>query len=120
MNKNNIPTVTRAQMMEVDRLMTEEYGITLLQMMENAGRDLAQLARDMVGADMQNKRIAVLCGGGNNGGGGMAAARHLANWGGRSAGLASCPAQYTERSRRSSTAYPAYDGCANIGRISGW
>ena len=81
MNKNNIPTVTRAQMMEVDRLMTEEYGITLLQMMENAGRDFAQLARHMVGADLQNKRIVVLCGGGNNGGGGMAAARHLANWG---------------------------------------
>ncbi|MCH7522157.1 MAG: NAD(P)H-hydrate epimerase, partial [Chloroflexi bacterium] len=30
-------------MREVDRLMVEEYGIVLLQMMENAGRNLARL-----------------------------------------------------------------------------
>ncbi|MDO9545820.1 MAG: NAD(P)H-hydrate epimerase [Pelolinea sp.] len=81
MKKFQIPAVTRLQMVEVDRLMIEEYGISLLQMMENAGRDLAQLAREMLGGDLQRKRIAVLCGGGNNGGGGMAAARHLVNRG---------------------------------------
>jgi NAD(P)H-hydrate repair Nnr-like enzyme with NAD(P)H-hydrate epimerase domain len=31
-------------MREVDRLMIEEYGIGLPQMMENAGRNLARLA----------------------------------------------------------------------------
>lgn len=81
MNKYRLTTVTRAQMMEIDRLMFEEYGISLLQMMENAGRDLALLGKEMLGGSLRNKRIAVLCGGGNNGGGGMAAARHLANWG---------------------------------------
>ena len=81
MELNNIPAITRAQMVEVDRLMIEEYGITLLQMMENAGRGLAELTSELLGGVVKGKRIAVLCGGGNNGGGGMAAARHLVNWG---------------------------------------
>jgi len=81
MKLNNIPAVTRVQMVEVDRLMIEEYGIMLLQMMENAGRSLAELTSKLMGGVVKGKRIAVLCGGGNNGGGGMAAARHLANWG---------------------------------------
>jgi len=33
---DTIPSLTRAQMVEVDRLMVEEAGITLIQMMENA------------------------------------------------------------------------------------
>ena len=41
----NIPFVTTDQMREVDRAMVEDYGISLLQMMENAGRGLAHLAR---------------------------------------------------------------------------
>lgn len=77
----NLPVLTTDQMSEVDRLMIEEWGITLLQMMENAGRNFAELARRQLGATLQGKRIAVLCGNGNNGGGGMVAARHLHNWG---------------------------------------
>lgn len=68
-------------MAEVDRLMIEEYGILLIQMMENAGRNLAVQARRMLGGSPQGRRLVVLCGGGNNGGGGMVAARHLHNWG---------------------------------------
>ena len=34
------------QMIEVDRAMIEDYGIELIQMMENAGRNLAHLARE--------------------------------------------------------------------------
>lgn len=78
---HNLPILTTSQMIEVDRLMTEEWGITLLQMMENAGRNFAELARRQLGGRVQSKRVAVLCGNGNNGGGGMAAARHLHNWG---------------------------------------
>lgn len=77
----HIPYLTTQQMVEVDRLMVEEYGIQLIQMMENAGRNLAELSRRMLGGDVRGKRIAVLCGAGNNGGGGMVAARHLHNWG---------------------------------------
>jgi NAD(P)H-hydrate epimerase len=76
-----MPALTREQMVEVDRLMIEEYGITLIQMMENAGRNLAELARRMLGGQVQGRQIIVLCGSGNNGGGGMVAARHLSNWG---------------------------------------
>ncbi len=68
-------------MVEVDRLMIQEYGITLPQMMENAGRTLAELARRMLGGTVVGQTVAVLCGRGNNGGGGMVAARHLHNWG---------------------------------------
>jgi len=68
-------------MIEVDRLMVEVYGIQLIQMMENAGRNLAELSRRVLDGDVGGKRIAVLCGAGNNGGGGMVAARHLSNWG---------------------------------------
>lgn len=76
-----IPAITAQQMTEVDRLMIEDYHIQLIQMMENAGRNLAELARRMLGGSVNHKRIAVLCGAGNNGGGGMVAARHLHNWG---------------------------------------
>ena len=78
---HNLPVVTTDQMVEVDRLMIEEWGITLLQMMENAGRNFAGLARRLLGGAVRGKNIAVLCGHGNNGGGGMTAARHLHNWG---------------------------------------
>jgi NAD(P)H-hydrate epimerase len=76
-----VPAITTEQMVEVDRLMIEEYGITLMQMMENAGRNLAELARRMLGGQVWARKIVVLCGSGNNGGGGMASARHLSNWG---------------------------------------
>ena len=62
--------------------MTERYGIDLLQMMENAGRCLAVVARDrFLGGDVSGQRIVVLAGGGGNGGGGLAAARRLSAWG---------------------------------------
>ena len=41
-----VPSVDTEQMIEVDRAMIEDYGIDLVQMMENAGRNLAALARE--------------------------------------------------------------------------
>lgn len=70
-----LAVVDREQMMEVDRVMIDELGITLLQMMENAGRNLADLSIRR----FQPERVVVVAGSGGNGGGGMAAARHLAN-----------------------------------------
>jgi NAD(P)H-hydrate epimerase len=78
----DIPTLTTQQMVEVDRLMIEEFRISLVQMMENAGRNLAELAHRMLNGKFTGKHIVVLCGAGNNGGGGMVAARHLHNRGG--------------------------------------
>lgn len=76
-----IPTVSMDQMRAVDRLMIEEMGIVLLQMMENAGRALAEQARRMLGGDVRGRRVVVLAGRGGNGGGGLVAARRLAIWG---------------------------------------
>ncbi len=69
--------LTREQMVEVDRVMIEDLRISLLQMMENAGRNLARLVLDLAAP----ARVAVVSGSGGNGGGGMVAARHLANAG---------------------------------------
>ena len=77
----NLPMLTTAQMVEVDRLMIEEWHISLAQMMENAGRSLAELTRRYLGGSAAGKHVLVLSGTGNNGGGGMVAARHLHNWG---------------------------------------
>jgi NAD(P)H-hydrate epimerase len=76
-----IPALTTDQMRKVDRLMIEEYHIDLLQMMENAGRNLALLAVRMLDGDVADRSVVVLAGRGNNGGGGLVAARHLLNWG---------------------------------------
>ena len=75
----SVPSVTTDQMREVDRLMVEEYGIVLLQMMENAGRGLASLVASLTARTPS--RVLLLAGTGNNGGGGMVAARHLINMG---------------------------------------
>ncbi len=77
---DQVPAVTAAQMREVDRVVVEHFGISLLQMMENAGRALAELTRIQL-SGVRRRRVVVLAGRGGNGGGGMAAARRLAIWG---------------------------------------
>jgi NAD(P)H-hydrate epimerase len=74
-----VPAVTTEQMREVDRIAVEEFGLGILQMMENAGRNLAQNVMDMLGA--AGGEVAVLAGAGGNGGGGLCCARHLHNRG---------------------------------------
>ncbi len=79
---NDVPHLTKAQMVEVDRAMVEDLTIELIVMMENAGRNLAHLSRcRFLGGDPVGKRVVVLAGGGGNGGGAMVAARRLHNWG---------------------------------------
>jgi len=75
---DDVPWLSVAQVREVDRLMVEEVGVSLVRMMENAGRSLALLARLLLGGDAGDERVLVLAGPGGNGGGGLAAARHLA------------------------------------------
>ena len=77
-----LPYLTTDQMREVDRLMIEAYRIDLVQMMENAGRNLAHLARDrFFGGDVHEQKIVVLAGTGGNGGGALVCARRLHNYG---------------------------------------
>ncbi len=97
MNHLPLPTLTTDQMREVDRVMIEDLGITLIQMMENAGRQLATLAREKQSGKVEGKRIIVLAGRGNNGGGGLVAARRLANWGAQvGVVLAGSPSDYRD------------------------
>jgi NAD(P)H-hydrate epimerase len=78
----DIPYLTTDQMREVDRLMIEVYHIELVQMMENAGQNLAHLARERFFAgDPRGKRVAILAGAGGNGGGALVCARRLHNYG---------------------------------------
>ena len=74
--KNRV--VTAKQMTKVDEIAINEFGITLLQMMEVAGKQLANLCTENVG---KNQKVLVLAGSGHNGGGGLVAAKYLHNWG---------------------------------------
>lgn len=91
-----VPAVTTPQMREVDRIAVEETGPNLYQMMENAGRNLAEMALERLGGDWRQARIVVLAGAGGNGGGGITAARHLANRGARVGLCLAAPDRLTE------------------------
>lgn len=74
---DDVGWLTEKQMLEVDRVMVDDLRIELIQMMENAGRNLARLTFDLA-----NPATAIVfAGSGGNGGGGLVAARHLANAG---------------------------------------
>lgn len=81
-NEVSVPYLSSDQMREVDRLMVEAFRIELIQMMENAGRNLAHLARlRFLNGDPHAKQVVVLAGTGGNGGGALVCARWLHNAG---------------------------------------
>jgi len=65
--------VTAAEMREIDRLTTEQYGVPSLTLMENAGTAVAEFAQK----HFDFNSVCVVCGKGNNGGDGFVAARKL-------------------------------------------
>jgi len=68
--------LTAAEMREVDRLTTERYDLPSLQLMENAGKHVADaVVRHFSPATPTT--VSLLCGKGNNGGDGLVAARYL-------------------------------------------
>jgi NAD(P)H-hydrate epimerase len=82
--------LTREQCRAVDRHAIEQLGIAGVVLMENAGRNAADLierwARPATGKRASEEpgrslRFAILCGKGNNGGDGFVIARHLFNRG---------------------------------------
>jgi len=82
---NIMLTLTREQVRQIDRLAIEELGIPGVVLMENAGRNAAEVVLDMIESELQmvaqDAKVAILCGGGNNGGDGYVIARHLSNAG---------------------------------------
>jgi NAD(P)H-hydrate epimerase len=79
-NGLKIPSVDEKQMREVDRIAVEDFGLGILHMMENAGRNLAKNIIDLT-QNNTGKVISVVAGSGGNGGGGLCSARHLHNHG---------------------------------------
>jgi NAD(P)H-hydrate epimerase len=74
--------LTREQARQVDRRASEEYGLTGLVLMENAGRGAADVLCQLMAAEppavpSAGQRIVICCGKGNNAGDGFVMARHL-------------------------------------------
>ena len=76
-------SLTREQVRAVDLQAIEDYSLPGIVLMENAGRNAAQLLMAVASLDRVNPplRVAIVCGGGNNGGDGFVIARHLENLG---------------------------------------
>lgn len=69
--------LTRAQVRDVDRRAIDEYGLPGLVLMENAGRNAAELLQRLG----VHGPVVICCGKGNNAGDGFVIARHLENSG---------------------------------------
>ena len=70
--------MTREQVRGVDRWAIEEIGVAGVVLMENAGRNCAEIIMEKVASDRPAK-VCIFCGTGNNGGDGFVIARHLSN-----------------------------------------
>jgi NAD(P)H-hydrate epimerase len=68
--------ITSEQMKKVDELAPTKCALSSIQMMENAGRNIARFV-----SNLKPNKVIILCGKGNNGGDGLAAARHLMIYG---------------------------------------
>jgi NAD(P)H-hydrate epimerase len=67
--------LSRDEARDLDRRAIEEFGVPGVVLMENAGRNMAELLRAL---GVQG-RVVICCGPGNNGGDGFVMARHLDN-----------------------------------------
>lgn len=75
-----LPVVTAQQMKQLDRQAIENWGISGLVLMENAGQGVvASLSQEL--PDFRLQKFLIICGRGNNGGDGLVVARHLYNRG---------------------------------------
>ncbi|MGE5533729.1 MAG: NAD(P)H-hydrate dehydratase [Bacillota bacterium] len=71
--KTKSPTITSHDMQALE-VNAQYFGLNLIQLMENAGRSVAQ---ETINRFQKNKKAAVFCGLGGNGGDGFVASRHL-------------------------------------------
>ena len=72
--------VTADEMKALDRAAIEDYGISGLVLMENAGRQVVDLIHRVLG-EVRGRVVTIFTGKGNNGGDGYVIARHLLNMG---------------------------------------
>src|ERR671919_2393215 len=71
------PCLDAEEMRATDRWAIMERGVPSLQLMETAGRAVAEAAADVA----RSSKAAIVCGKGNNGGDGLVAARALREMG---------------------------------------
>lgn len=96
MSTDVVPALTSAQMKEVERLLVEEYHVSVAAFVENAGRALALLVKRMLDGTVVDQSVVVLAGRGVHGGCGLAAARTLFNWGAWVQVVCAFPAEHYE------------------------
>jgi NAD(P)H-hydrate epimerase len=76
----DIPAVSAEQMGKIEELAARHFGIEVVQLMENAGRSVAELGRQVLKRTAQ-RQVVVLAGKGHNGGDALVAGRFLHSWG---------------------------------------
>ena len=69
----NAKVITSREMRGLE-INAEYFGLSLLQLMENAGRNVAE---EIISRFDNNQKVVIFCGLGGNGGDGFVAARHL-------------------------------------------
>jgi hydroxyethylthiazole kinase-like uncharacterized protein yjeF len=77
LKKENATYISSREMHALE-VNAEYFGVSLLQLMENAGRNVAS---EVALRFPRDKKIAIFCGLGGNGGDGLVAARHLSSMG---------------------------------------
>src|SRR5262245_15955742 len=98
------PCLDAEQMRATDRWAIQDRGVPSLQLMESAGRAVAEAAAEVSGSG----KAAVVCGKGNNGGDGLVAARVLREMGFEVDALLLAPGEQLSEDAR-----------ANLGRFEG-
>jgi len=78
---------TAAEMREIDRVTTENFGVPSLTLMENAG---TAVVRFVLQKFPRLRRVTIVCGKGNNGGDGFVAARKFGDEGRRTTVILLC------------------------------
>ncbi len=77
-----IPAIDAKQMAKVDEIMSTQFGVEPIQLMEHAGYAVATFTRMLFPEfDAAGRQVVVLAGSGGNGGDALVAARFLATWG---------------------------------------
>lgn len=74
-NAKQMPVYCVATMQEAERRTESDYGISVSELMDNAGKGLSREVRRMIGSSSGS--VAIFCGTGNNGGDGYVCAREL-------------------------------------------
>ena len=75
--------VSVKEMRAIEARAATEYGLNSPELMERAGRSVAEEIRALFNGDVSGRAVVTLVGPGNNGGDGQVMGRYLASWGAR-------------------------------------